>query len=329
MAGDLDSNSVCVNMERKDNQSIKLNNDIIENSANPNQAMVLTHRQDIPKASANLPNDSSPGSFVKVPKMDLENLVAEVMQLKSFLPKIVADDQRCLNHFPSGNVTGNNYQQLFQDLKTEYENLRFKHEQLEDEVKVQKQETDRLQGTLTQMNEELSQQLEYCANMGASMGTMLWKLSKDEQCVQSMLVGVRTEEFLRLVAQTIDSFIATYSDKSVAMPSEISDESEYILSLCGIVTNMAATPDGRDYLISSECGREVFEAFFTVLCAAPNNKLRLLQSLALEPDSPEFTKKLQATIPLSLIHNFIDDSSSEVKMAANELLSDITAIYHK
>lgn len=37
---------------------------------------------------------------------------------------------------------------------------------------------------------------------------------------------------------------------------------------------MAATPDGRDHLISSEGGREVFDAFFTVLCAAPNNRLR-------------------------------------------------------
>ena len=41
-------------------------------------------------------------------------------------------------------------------------------------------------------------------------------------------------EFLRLVSTTLQSYLATYSD---GLPEESSEEAQFVLALCGIITS--------------------------------------------------------------------------------------------
>ena len=41
------------------------------------------------------------------------------------------------------------------------------------------------------MSQQLSQQAEYCSSMGAACCTLLWRVSRHEDCIHSILSGVR------------------------------------------------------------------------------------------------------------------------------------------
>lgn len=53
------------------------------------------------------------------------------------------------------------------------------------------------------------------------------------------------------------------------MPSQHTDESQFVLSMCGIVTNIAATPAGRQFLVTNSNGRELLEQFSRLLPVIP------------------------------------------------------------
>lgn len=53
------------------------------------------------------------------------------------------------------------------------------------------------------------------------------------------------------------------------MPGQCADESQFIMSMCGIVTNIAAAPAGRQFLVSNSNGRELLEQFGKILPIIP------------------------------------------------------------
>ena len=44
---------------------------------------------------------------------------------------------------------------------------------------------------LSELNEQLSQQADYCSSLGAATCTLLWRVSQREECIHSILSGVR------------------------------------------------------------------------------------------------------------------------------------------
>lgn len=53
------------------------------------------------------------------------------------------------------------------------------------------QEKFGLQVELQASNEQIRQQLEYCSAMGAACCTLLWRVSRCEESIQAILVGVK------------------------------------------------------------------------------------------------------------------------------------------
>jgi len=43
---------------------------------------------------------------------------------------------------------------------------------------------------VNELSAQLTQQTEYCANMGAACATLLWRVSRNDDAVQSLLTGV-------------------------------------------------------------------------------------------------------------------------------------------
>lgn len=53
------------------------------------------------------------------------------------------------------------------------------------------------------------------------------------------------------------------------MPGQSSDESQFIMAMGGIVTNMAAAPAGRQFLVGDPNGRELLQQIVRVLPVIP------------------------------------------------------------
>lgn len=109
-------------------------------------------------------------------------------------------------------------------------------------------------------------------------------------------------EFFELISGTLESYLTTYSGD---MPDEESQETQFILALCGIVTSklslghlaclvthkiqlhpshtlvflyfsvsldIAASPYGRDYLANGVEGRALIDILCSVLASSPNGQ---------------------------------------------------------
>ena len=57
------------------------------------------------------------------------------------------------------------------------------------------------------------------------------------------------DEFLQIVIKTVESYFATCNEEEY---QETSDVSQFILAICGTITNIAASSNGRDFLVSHE-----------------------------------------------------------------------------
>ncbi|XP_069126207.1 heat shock factor 2-binding protein-like isoform X2 [Argopecten irradians] len=88
----------------------------------------------------------------------------------------------------------------------------------------------------------------------------------------------KVDEFLCLVASTLQSYVSAYKSD---WPKEDQEETQFILALCGIITNIAASAYGRDFLITNQNGRHVVDTYLSVLSEAPNGKSARLKNLIL------------------------------------------------
>ncbi|KAI0217877.1 Heat shock factor 2-binding protein [Lamellibrachia satsuma] len=173
------------------------------------------------------------------------------------------------------------------------------------DARKEKEEKFQLQCDLQEMSRQLSQQSAYCASMGAATCTLLWRLSRCEDSIESIIVGwsikgltrqhrvydswgmcsgvsrvsqdsiesiivgCKVDEFLGVTSSTVESYVDTYKED---VPQDQTDETVFILALCGIITNIAASPCGRDFLMTRDTGRTLLDTFVTVLSEAPSRK---------------------------------------------------------
>lgn len=53
------------------------------------------------------------------------------------------------------------------------------------------------------------------------------------------------------------------------MPGPESDERQFLLSMCGVITNIAAVPQGREFLCGSPNGLTLIQAILKAIPAVP------------------------------------------------------------
>ncbi|KAL8568769.1 hypothetical protein ACOMHN_003174 [Nucella lapillus] len=142
----------------------------------------------------------------------------------------------------------------------------------------EKQEVSELQKEVAQLWEQLNQQSEFSSSLGAATATLLWRVSRNQDSIAALLGGSQVEEFLGLTCSTINSYVEAYHND---WPSEDTNESRFILALCGTVTNIGASAYGRDYLMGSESGHRLVDAFLAFISQAPLHKSAKIKSLML------------------------------------------------
>ncbi|KAK7105320.1 heat shock factor 2-binding protein-like [Littorina saxatilis] len=142
----------------------------------------------------------------------------------------------------------------------------------------EKQEVVELQKEVAHLWEQLNQQSDFSSSLGAATATLLWRVSRNQDTIAALLGGSKVEEFLGLTCSTVQSYVDAYQND---WPPPETNESRFILALCGTVTNIAASAYGRDFLMGSENGQRLIDAFFTFVSQAPLKKSAKIKSLML------------------------------------------------
>ncbi|XP_062517649.1 heat shock factor 2-binding protein-like [Corticium candelabrum] len=209
-------------------------------------------------------------NIVPVQKHQLDQLVTEVMQMREFLPKVLGPSY--VKGFMKLARCEEQLQQCRAELQVErLEKQRIckKMDSLMTEYEVDKEEKYNLQCQLSDVRQQLTQQSEFCSSMGASVCSLLWRVSRIEDNVDAILSGCTMEPFLDVICKTLESCVIAYPKD---FPPETSDEAQFVLSLCGIITNIAASASGREFLSSVSPGNRLLDSFIQALSAAPRDK---------------------------------------------------------
>ncbi|ELU06255.1 hypothetical protein CAPTEDRAFT_200462 [Capitella teleta] len=225
-------------------------------------------------------------SFCIVKKADVEKIRRETNLMKKMIPRILQDGIACQQANLSTQrdlqlaqcQNENNFQEI-QQWKESYESMIAERDQ-------HRQECLHLQKDLNETAQELTQQSEYCASMGAACATLLWRVSRCEESIQAILSGSKVEQFLALVSSTLLSYVtacATKTDPANAPsdPEDLSEETHFVLALSGVVTNIAASSFGRNFLMSNEHGKHLVDAYLKILAEAPDDECADLKILLL------------------------------------------------
>ena len=171
-------------------------------------------------------------------------------------------------------------------LKEELEEIKTRYVALQEEYGFQQGHIKQLQLQITSLHNQLQQQSEFCASSGDILGHLLWKETRSPDIIESITSGVkliskqkkikymkiflllqnRIGDFFSMVVGTLSSFMETYKSE---MPAQHSDESQFVMALVGIVTNIAAAANGRHFLMSDDQGKVVVEYFVKMLQQIP------------------------------------------------------------
>lgn len=208
------------------------------------------------------------GGMISVGQTEVDRLATETMMLKEFLPKLLTPDV-----LGSLSLLTKREQEVWSLRKErevvdkELEHLKRRNESLKAEFEKEKQEKFSSKCEVSDLQQQLSQQADYCTSMGAACCSLLWRVSRQEENIHSILTGSMVSEFLQLAASTLQSYLDTYTTES--LPNESSLESQFVLALCGTITNIAASAYGRDFLSTREEGRALIDVLCTSLAEAP------------------------------------------------------------
>ncbi|XP_048732511.2 heat shock factor 2-binding protein-like isoform X1 [Ostrea edulis] len=229
----------------------------------------------------NIEHQNSAQDLLLVSRDDLSRLVIEIQKLttKSTKPKSAAGRAAASLH--ATETLKDEIKQIRQQNQsnlTEISYLRTRCETAVAECQLEKQENIRLRHKVDLLTQQLSQQSEYCSSLGSACCTLLWRVSRNEDTIQSILIGRKVEEFLTLVSNTLSSYVMTYKSD---WPDVKSDESQFVHALCGIITNIAASAFGRDFLINNPHGCLLIDTYIIVLEEAPTGKSSRLKNLIL------------------------------------------------
>ncbi|XP_034253277.1 heat shock factor 2-binding protein-like [Thrips palmi] len=164
------------------------------------------------------------------------------------------------------------------DRCNELEELRSKVLALQHEKEKACAQLDIIQGDNVRLRSQLTHQSTFCASLGSVLGTLVWKASRVPPVVDLLLSGNKAADFLCIVSGTLESFLETFNTE---MPGPSADESQFIMAMGGIVTNMAAAPAGRQFLVSDPNGRELILQIIRILPVIPTPSGNCLKRLLL------------------------------------------------
>ncbi|XP_014242541.1 heat shock factor 2-binding protein-like [Cimex lectularius] len=217
---------------------------------------------------------------------------------------------------------------MYTNQSTELEILKSKYEQLQKEWDSQQEYLGRLQGEVYKLRNQLQTQSSFCAALGSVLGNLVWKASRLQPVVELLLTTNKLSEFFCIVSGTLISFMGTYTRE---MPEVKCNETQFILSMCGIVANIAAVPEGRQYIVTDANGKETIEQMLKVLPNIPHKSgsplkriiLMVLYNISINQTGLNLIQE-DKNLLTTLAHIVASEECPELKVLALRLLESLT-----
>ncbi|XP_065179553.1 heat shock factor 2-binding protein-like [Sycon ciliatum] len=257
----------------------------------------------------------------------IERLTVQVKQMKEYLPKIMSPE------VVSGYAKGLDLDEECNAMKVAISNqqkqeslLHRKCDSLMAAAEQDKKECIQLKQEVASMNELLAEQASFCSTVGATTCNLLWKMSHCTGAVDSILTGNMLVSFLQLASSSMEGFLETCDN----LVTEDSAEVNFILSICGVLTNIFATPSGRDYLVTSGYGTALVDQYITVLKKAVKGErlrnivLMAIYNISISQPGLEMILSRPGLVP-ALAHILTSTSMSGNHLQALKLLQSISA----
>ena len=225
---------------------------------------------------------------VKVSSKGLEKLVKDVMQLRQKLSKVLSVNSMLMLYKKIHSLE-QEVAKLKQELQLKANEqfiLKRRHSDNLADVERLREENFQLKTQLNVLQEERSEEYEECLSFVTICLTIIWHASLKDECVESMIARETIVKFLEFVSHSLGGFSdcsKSGSQNSVAnVLDSNSQEYSLVLSIAGIITNIAATPLGRDYLSSKQSGIKGMDALILYLCQTPVRQCMTVKSLILK-----------------------------------------------
>ncbi|KAL1131207.1 hypothetical protein AAG570_010825 [Ranatra chinensis] len=204
-----------------------------------------------------------------------------------------------------------------------------KYAHLQTEWESQQKHLGRLEADVEKMRKQLVTQSAFCASLGSIMGNLVWKASRLQPVVQLLLTTNKLTEFFCIVSGTLVSFLETYYKE---IPNIKSDETQFVLSMGGIIANVAAVPEGRQYLVTDVNGKELVEQIVKLLPTIPafsgDPLKRILFMVLYNVSINQYGLALiqdQKPLLVAISHTLLCQRSVELKIIVLRLLESITS----
>ncbi|XP_043507690.1 heat shock factor 2-binding protein-like [Frieseomelitta varia] len=146
--------------------------------------------------------------------------------------------------------------------------LNMKCDQLQSQLQLQINRNKKAEEEIEYLREQILNQSTYCATLGAVLGNLTWRASRFPEIVDVWLSGFQhmIGEFLSITDGSFVAFINTYRN---AFPPTCNVEYQFIIGLLGIVTNISATPEGREFLITDTNGKAFVQKMVKLMPTLP------------------------------------------------------------
>lgn len=138
---------------------------------------------------------------------------------------------------------------------------------------MQEEHMAKISSQLRAAEQELEMQSIYCTHQGLLLSRLLWKITSIHYMVEFVTSNCSSEleEILRLIDSCIYGYMKTYSDEPFNVDSE---ECQYLVALCGILTNISSVPDGRHFLMNATVSRDIYDLIIKVIPCISTDDLK-------------------------------------------------------
>ncbi|XP_024874517.1 heat shock factor 2-binding protein-like [Temnothorax curvispinosus] len=184
---------------------------------------------------------------------------------------------------------------------------------------------------IERLKDQILSQSTYCTSLGAVLGNLTWRASRFPQIVDAWLSNFQNKigEFLSIVNGTFDAFVNTYRS---AFPPTSNVEYQFVMGLLGVVTNISASPEGREFLITNSSGTEFVQKLIKLtpeLPSAPGTVslkrliLMILYNVSMNKTGLQYL--LESRVGDALSHCLGDEASSEeMQLLCLRVLQSVT-----
>ncbi|XP_018306427.1 heat shock factor 2-binding protein [Mycetomoellerius zeteki] len=209
--------------------------------------------------------------------------------------------------------------------------LKSKCEELDTQIERLTKDKEGAFEEIERLKDQILSQSTYCTSLGAVLGNLTWRASRFPQIVDTWLSNFqgKIEEFLSIVNGTFGAFVNTYRS---AFPPTSNVEYQFVMGLLGIVTNISASPEGREFLITNSNGTEFVQKLIKLtpeLPSAPGTVslkrliLMILYNVSMNKTGLQYL--LESRVGDTLSHCLDDEASSEeMQLLCLRVLQSVT-----